>query len=759
MLRAVKRRLAAIVGPDARTSEDGPLVSIVIPVYNVENYLAECIESVLDQTYRRLQVVVINDGSTDSSAKIAARYARLDDRIDFHQQANAGLGATRNAGVKLAQGDYLYFLDSDDRLPKGALKAMVAAAQERDADIVMGPLGRFNSSRSWVPRWAVELHAEYGFFTSLSERPALLRNLYACAKLYRRSFWDAQQATFREGVAYEDQPVVTRLMVAARNIVALPGPVYSWRLREDSSSISQQTHTLADLVARTQAWDATVAYLIDGEGVSDELRSAWLGTVYGTHLHWYLSSDTIEDRLYWRTLHEAVVRLAAAGPSSTVLPPDRAYALELLSEDRHSEYLRMRRLGAFEPQRQRLRVQGAELVWEPELSDPAVSLQRGVACAATGFTTRLTRASWLTNEGELTVAGEHYLPGLDMDGLAVTHHLRVITATGDHVVEVPTDIDPAPPQALVERGLRAGSFSARIPAEAFGEGAQVRCEIRSSYGSLTRTDALPAPTKWQSASRLAAGVCDGVLVTPAVTAHRFELHLSPLPVWLASAEVSEAGLAVRVEPAAEVLGVSLGSAGVMVAAEAGLVRFDPATVDASAEAHPNGRVSLMVSVADGSLVPLVGGGLDLGPIRGRRQLTTDAQGKVHLITHEAFAEVAELQLEGDQLRVTLTCYARPGLRVKALDFASRQTATKATLAKDGSWRVALSDLPVGGYYLTAEFAGRGMSRRVRVAATGRYLASIPTTIDVGALRWRTLVAADGAVHVDCRAVAAARPGR
>ena len=111
-------------------------VSVVIPVYNVEKYLPECLDSVIDQTYKNLQIIIVDDGSTDSSGKICDEYAEKDNRIIVVHQKNAGAGAAKNTALKIADGKYLAFVDSDDFLELDAFEHMVSILAKNSADIV-----------------------------------------------------------------------------------------------------------------------------------------------------------------------------------------------------------------------------------------------------------------------------------------------------------------------------------------------------------------------------------------------------------------------------------------------------------------------------------------------------------------------------------------------------------------------------------------------------------------------------------------------
>ena len=117
---------------------NNPLISVIIPVYNVEDYLERCLDSVTSNTYRNLEIICVNDGSPDNCQVILERYAKEDSRIKVISQANKGLSAARNAGIDISKGDYLYFLDSDDWIHQNAFNVLLYAANKSNADIIVG---------------------------------------------------------------------------------------------------------------------------------------------------------------------------------------------------------------------------------------------------------------------------------------------------------------------------------------------------------------------------------------------------------------------------------------------------------------------------------------------------------------------------------------------------------------------------------------------------------------------------------------------
>ena len=248
-----------------------PLLSVVVPCYNVENYLAACLRSLLAQTYRNIEIIVVDDGSPDRSYDIAAGIAETTHRIKIVRQSNGGLSAARNAGIRAATGEYLTFVDSDDLVGKTAYATAMAALGKTGSDFAVFGYRRFDSTRRWnAAPWIRAAHAETRLATTVEEFPEAMVNAVAWSKVYRRDFWDSAGLSFPEGVLYEDQPVSARAFAAARSFDLLSQSPYLWREREDSSSISQQVREITDLRARfAAAFDSL-----------DHLRAAGLTHAY-----------------------------------------------------------------------------------------------------------------------------------------------------------------------------------------------------------------------------------------------------------------------------------------------------------------------------------------------------------------------------------------------------------------------------------------------------------------------------------------------
>ena len=132
----VKKAVKKAIG--GASSVAAPTLTIIVPVYNVESYVAETLDSLQRQTLKHWEAIIVNDGSTDGSAAIVDRYAKIDRRIQVVHQVNAGLGAARNVGIQHARGKFLTFLDSDDIIPDDAYAAMVESLNKSKSDFAVG---------------------------------------------------------------------------------------------------------------------------------------------------------------------------------------------------------------------------------------------------------------------------------------------------------------------------------------------------------------------------------------------------------------------------------------------------------------------------------------------------------------------------------------------------------------------------------------------------------------------------------------------
>ncbi|MGH4032838.1 CDP-glycerol glycerophosphotransferase family protein [Actinomycetota bacterium Odt1-20B] len=232
-----------------------PRLSVVVPIYNVEEFLPECLESVAAQTLAGpdgldgpdgpdgsggsggsdLEVILVDDGSTDGSPRIAREFAARDPRFVYVRQPNAGLSAARNTGVRRASptAEFLTFVDSDDIVPHGAYARMVASLDATGSDFASGNVWRLNErgrQQAWQYKWLTGPRTR----THISRDLQLLADRVAWNKVFRRSFWDRHAFTFPEGKLYEDTPVMIPAHFLATSVDVLSDHVYYWRVREGS---------------------------------------------------------------------------------------------------------------------------------------------------------------------------------------------------------------------------------------------------------------------------------------------------------------------------------------------------------------------------------------------------------------------------------------------------------------------------------------------------------------------------------------------
>ncbi|WP_305785033.1 bifunctional glycosyltransferase/CDP-glycerol:glycerophosphate glycerophosphotransferase [Symbioplanes lichenis] len=235
------------------------VLSVVVPVYNVAPYLEECLASLAGQYRDALEVIVVDDGSTDGSAAIAERFVAGDSRFQLIRQANAGLGAARNAGTAQATGEFLMFADSDDVLAPYAAELLVGSLEQTGSDFSCANVLRLTTrglSQSPMHRAPFAVTA---LSTHVSRMPVLLGDRTAWNKVFRRTFWDAHGFRFPEGVLYEDIPVTVPAHVLARAVDVLAAPVYYWREREGpDKSITQRREELPAFIDRlTNCWQVS----------------------------------------------------------------------------------------------------------------------------------------------------------------------------------------------------------------------------------------------------------------------------------------------------------------------------------------------------------------------------------------------------------------------------------------------------------------------------------------------------------------------
>ncbi|WOP19851.1 glycosyltransferase [Raineyella sp. LH-20] len=260
------------VPPKGESSSYAPLLSVVVPFYNVQDYIGACLESLRVQTLTDLEVILVDDGSRDGSLQVAEAYVARDPRFRLVRQENQGLGPARNTGTAHATGRYLTFVDSDDLVAPRAYSLLIGSLEATGSDLAGGNAYRFSAARGAYQSWThEEPFATTRLATTIDAFPALMRDRMVWNKVYRRAFWDAEGLAF-PAIRYEDYPVTLPAYLRARSVDVLADHVYYWRDRESGDSITQQTFRL-DNVRDRVASALAVLDVLDRSADHAEVRT------------------------------------------------------------------------------------------------------------------------------------------------------------------------------------------------------------------------------------------------------------------------------------------------------------------------------------------------------------------------------------------------------------------------------------------------------------------------------------------------------
>lgn len=233
--------------------EYAPLLSVIVPVYNVENYLSRCVDSILNQTYPHMEVILVDDGATDTSGMICDGYAEKDSRVKVIHKENGGLSSARNAGLDICQGEYVAFVDSDDWIEADAYEKMLALAKEMDVKLVCA--GRYDVSDRTGEK-------KVGLCPPKTERISseeLVGRIFtwnqcdssACDKLYHRTL--LQNWRFPVGKVCEDVPVMYRIILQTEWVAVYDQPVYNYFHRHGSITTASVSDKTFHFVGHTEA--------------------------------------------------------------------------------------------------------------------------------------------------------------------------------------------------------------------------------------------------------------------------------------------------------------------------------------------------------------------------------------------------------------------------------------------------------------------------------------------------------------------------
>ncbi|WP_392670964.1 CDP-glycerol glycerophosphotransferase family protein [Streptomyces sp. LN785] len=431
-----------------------PRLSVVVPVHNVEEYLEPCLRSVAEQSVGAVEVVLVDDGSTDGSTAIAEAFAARDRRFRYVRQPNAGLSAARNTGVRHTTPGvpYLAFADSDDIVVHDGYERMLDSLESTGSDLATGNVWRLTEQgrqQAWQYRWLTETRAR----THVSRDPRLLADRVAWNKVFRRSFWDRHGFAFPEGKLYEDTPVMIPAHFLAGSVDVLHEHVYYWRVRE--GSITRRRTDVKGVRDRISACERVSAFLGDREG-NRGARQRYDASCLRDDFVYFLEGLPMGGPEYREAfMADAGAFLDRAGPAALDgLPVELRIKWQLVRERRTAELLsvlafeRANGAGTFAV----TGVPGRRRAAFPGVADGARLARTDLPAVA-----RLLQARW-GDDGRLRLRGYAYIRNLS--AAAPRHSLKMgmVRAThGRRLRSVPVRSVPAP-EATVDSGQQLHSY-------------------------------------------------------------------------------------------------------------------------------------------------------------------------------------------------------------------------------------------------------------------------------------------------------------
>ena len=247
-------------------------ITVVVPVYNVESYLRKCLDSIIAQTYKNIEIIIVNDGSTDASGEICKEFVEIDHRIIYIEQENAGLSAARNTGLENMSGDYVTFVDSDDWIELDYVETLYKKIVEYQADIAVGNYYSFNESEGMFyfhilgDSYYEKVYDNVSIFENLYESQEMknFALISAWGKLYKARLFE--QLRFDVGKLGEDGYLNQKIYLLAEKIVYIHKGIYSYRIRNNSLSrtwTEKWMHALVDAMSERITLLANMGYPLE----------------------------------------------------------------------------------------------------------------------------------------------------------------------------------------------------------------------------------------------------------------------------------------------------------------------------------------------------------------------------------------------------------------------------------------------------------------------------------------------------------------
>lgn len=251
------------------------LISVIVPVYNVEKYLPQCIDSILNQTIKNLEIILVDDGSLDNSGKICDEFSKKDDRIVVIHKENNGLSSARNAGLEIAKGNYIGFIDSDDWLDEHMYEILLKLLKENNSDISCCNFFKATDNKDKIPSATNEIVKSYNNIEGLNNfyNDLYPQTVVAWNKLYKRDLFE--NISYPIGKIHEDEGTTYKLYYRANKITYTNRALYYYRTTPNSITTSKFNKKRLDII---DVYDEKVEFI----------KSINNDEIYSKTLKWYL---------------------------------------------------------------------------------------------------------------------------------------------------------------------------------------------------------------------------------------------------------------------------------------------------------------------------------------------------------------------------------------------------------------------------------------------------------------------------------------
>ncbi|WP_434593469.1 bifunctional glycosyltransferase/CDP-glycerol:glycerophosphate glycerophosphotransferase [Brevibacterium sp. 1718] len=696
----------AIVGSPSQNGTDTPTLSVIVPAFNASEFIDRCLKSIFSQRGVSLEVIVIDDGSTDDTVEKASQHSHGDNSVTVLTGPNEGPARARNRGVDAARGKYITFVDADDEVLANAYSTLVDSLERTGSDIATGAYVRVGSAGRSRPKLTARVHARQRLAVRLDDMPELLEEPVLWNKVYRHDFWNRHVGEMWGFSNYEDQEPVYRALVGAAAIDVLTNDVYAWRLADGRDTRSKRKADLSDLQSKLEVIDALRDTLNHApDHVVEQAYAIWMGTDLAMHAE-YL--DTA-NRRFRKTLCDAAKSLRKSMPKGAwkLMPAqERLYMWVVASGDLDDieEVLgtRMEETRAVPLEL----VDGTWTVAPTYLSRLKTNVpQRLLKAQHVDFrpVVIVRNARWI-DEQQIELQGCEYIPGVDpeqttfrmqgvMDGATVLD-VSVETRNDNRV-----DLDVGDPWRTYE----AGGFTARVDVSGLGNISPRGIDLIGSFEIEGKHLQAPAVSTAVVGMIAPSPIRDSGRLT-VVADERSELSIRPVdmptdPVVVKNVDFRGRDVTVTLDRSENVRGLTLHTAGNKVELEANGPSIFSTTLPELPErfrTHGERQWKLLAKSTEGNDVDVYHASVDyLLPGTSSVRLAANSAGKVRL--SQRFRRVTVTGATNDRDRLLIIGRIDPPEKLKVVLKSSEQTIEpdESALHADGSF-TAVYDLTTTG---------------------------------------------------------------